>query len=119
MIGHLRKSACSIQCARNFLKGATVDSPFFRFGSVWYRHKQAPALHLSAACQQFMPSFGLRISWVFELRPAGCVALVTAEFSLRHNALKVASANFRPASKFAAAISIDPSVCFSQSAPFC
>ena len=69
--------------------------PFFRFGSVWYRHKQAPALHLSAACQQFVPSLGLGISWVFELQPAGCVVLVNAEFSLRHNPLKVTGANFR------------------------
>jgi hypothetical protein len=42
-----------------------------------------------------MPSLGLRISWVFELQPAGCVVLVNAAFSLRHNALKVAGANFR------------------------
>ena len=42
-----------------------------------------------------MPSLGLRISWVFELQPAGCVVLVDAEFSLRHNPLKVTGANFR------------------------
>ena len=42
-----------------------------------------------------MPSLGLRISWVFELQPGGCVVLVDAEFSLRHNPLKVTGANFR------------------------
>jgi hypothetical protein len=51
-------------------------------------------LHLSAAGQQFVPSLGLRISWVFELQPAGSVVLVNAELSLRHNPLKVTGANF-------------------------
>jgi len=58
--------------------------------------KQTACLaHLSAACQKFMPSLGLRISWVFELQPAGCVVFVNAELPLRHNPLKVADANFR------------------------
>jgi len=57
--------------------------------------KPATRPHLSAASQQFMPSLGLRISWVFELQPGGCVVLVDAEFSLRHNPLKVTGANFR------------------------
>ena len=41
-----------------------------------------------------MPSLGLRISWIFELQPAGCVVLVNAQFSLPHNPLKVAGTNF-------------------------
>src|SRR5215472_2466608 len=51
--------------------------------------------HLSPASQKFMPSLGLGIGWIFGLQPAGCVVLVNAEFSLRHNPLKVAGANFR------------------------
>src|SRR5215469_425308 len=50
---------------------------------------------LPAACQQFMPPLGLRISAVFDLQPAGCVVLVNADFSLCYNPLKVAGANFR------------------------
>src|SRR6516225_5592583 len=42
-----------------------------------------------------MPSLGLEIGWIFELQPAGCVVLVNAAFSLRHNPLKVAGTNFR------------------------
>src|SRR5215469_4826313 len=42
-----------------------------------------------------MPSLGLRVSGVFELQPAGCVVLVNAGFSLRHNPLKVTGTNFR------------------------
>ena len=42
-----------------------------------------------------MPPLGLRVSGVFELQPAGCVVLINAELSLRHNALKVPGANFR------------------------
>ena len=57
------------------------------------------------------------------LQPTVAVVLINAEPRLRHNSLKITSANFRPASKFAAAISIDlvftESVCFPQSAPFC
>ena len=41
-----------------------------------------------------MPSLGLEIGWIFELQPAGCVVLVNAAFSLRHNPLQVTSANF-------------------------
>ena len=59
------------------------------------RHKQAPALHLPAARQQFMPSLGLRISAIFDLQPGVAVVLVNAELPLRHNPLKVAGANLR------------------------
>src|SRR5215469_14092003 len=51
--------------------------------------------HLPPASQKFMPSLGLGIGAVFDLQPAGCVVLVNAEFSLRHNPLKVTGANFR------------------------
>ena len=42
-----------------------------------------------------MPPLGLRITWIFDLQPAGLVVLVNAEFSLCHNPLKVAATNLR------------------------
>jgi hypothetical protein len=42
-----------------------------------------------------MPSLGLRVRAVLHLQPAVPVVLVKAEFSLRHNPLKVPGANFR------------------------
>ena len=42
-----------------------------------------------------MPSLGLRIRAVFDLQPTVAAVLVNAEPRLRHNPLKVSSANFR------------------------
>jgi hypothetical protein len=42
-----------------------------------------------------MPSLGLRVRSILDLEPRVPVVLVNAEFSLCHNPLQVAGANFR------------------------
>jgi len=59
------------------------------------RRNEQPAPHLSAACQQFMPPLGLRISAIFDLQPGVPVVLVNAELPLRHKSPQGPGHNFR------------------------